>query len=298
MKRFLLLFVLVGSAWAQTYISGPRVIEGGLNYCADAGGSDTYACSLSPALKAYQTGACYTFKANTANTGAASLNLNSLGALPLKTAAGADPSTDDIVAGGTYTVCYDGTNAVLSFAPRSAASKIYLEAAGCNGTTAFLSWNSLTAEEPPAACVTETSPTPDRTWAVGQFNDDQVYGLQRTVQLPSDWTGAVDLDYIWRTTETSGAVVWQSQTFCAGPAEATSGAWNAAAAAGADTADGTADDVNSVSDTGITMTGCAASDLLYLRVFRDPAHGSDNLATAVDGVADLIGVMVTLRRTQ
>src|SRR5690348_5539880 len=45
---------------------------------ADAGSNDTYVVTLDPAPAAYETGAHYRFKANTANTGACTFNFNSL----------------------------------------------------------------------------------------------------------------------------------------------------------------------------------------------------------------------------
>ena len=82
--------------------------------CADAGSTDDYACTLGPAISSYETGGWYWFKANTANTGAATLNFNSLGAKTIKkfTAAspGADLADNDIRAGQWVHVVYDGTN--------------------------------------------------------------------------------------------------------------------------------------------------------------------------------------------
>jgi hypothetical protein len=57
-------------------------------FCSDAGASDTYACSLAPAPVAYVVGTHLRFKANTANTGAASINFNTLGALTIVKVAG------------------------------------------------------------------------------------------------------------------------------------------------------------------------------------------------------------------
>lgn len=82
-------------------------------YCADAGANDTYACSLSPVPSAYTTGASYIFKANTANTGAATINFNSLGAKTIKKVAGGittDLSDNDIRSGQFVELTYDGTN--------------------------------------------------------------------------------------------------------------------------------------------------------------------------------------------
>jgi hypothetical protein len=81
-----------------------------INYAADAGASDSYAITLEPAPTAYTTGQVVTFKANTANTGAATLNVNSLGAKTIKKNVNEDTATGDIIANQLVTVVYDGTN--------------------------------------------------------------------------------------------------------------------------------------------------------------------------------------------
>jgi len=80
--------------------------------CQDAGASDAYACSVAPPITSYTTGLLVNFKANTANTGVSTLNLNSLGAIALKkwsSATLSDTATGDIGAGQWLTVVYDGT---------------------------------------------------------------------------------------------------------------------------------------------------------------------------------------------
>jgi hypothetical protein len=64
-----------------------------VQFCLDAGANDTYACNLSPAITAYVIGTMYRFKANTANTGAASINFNGVGALTIKKKAAVSPRT-------------------------------------------------------------------------------------------------------------------------------------------------------------------------------------------------------------
>ena len=80
------------------------------NYAADAGSNDTYVISLDPAPTAYFAGMEIIFKANTANTDACTINVNSLGAKSIKKAVSTDLSTNDILAGMLVKVCYDGTN--------------------------------------------------------------------------------------------------------------------------------------------------------------------------------------------
>ena len=62
-------------------------------------------------------------KFDTVNTGACSLNLNSLGAKSIKLIDGSDPLDGDIAAGSTNDLVYDGTNFVLqSVAVRASSS--------------------------------------------------------------------------------------------------------------------------------------------------------------------------------
>lgn len=115
MKRLILFLILATASlgWSQTLINGSRVIAGTWNYCADAGSTDAYACSLSPAITAYATGGRYTFKAATANTGGATLALNGLTAIALVKYVGGVAQAladNDIRAGAIVEVLYDGTN--------------------------------------------------------------------------------------------------------------------------------------------------------------------------------------------
>lgn len=80
------------------------------DYQADSVGTDSYAITCSPAPTAYTTGMRFTFKAATANTGACSLNVNSLGAKTIKKNYNSDLETGDILADQIIEVVYDGTN--------------------------------------------------------------------------------------------------------------------------------------------------------------------------------------------
>lgn len=98
-------------------------------FAADAGTTDDYVITLSPAISAYVPGVFYSFKANTANTGAATLNINGLGAKTIKKVPGGittDLATNDIRAGQWVIVTYDGTNfqmqSLLGNAPAGAGT--------------------------------------------------------------------------------------------------------------------------------------------------------------------------------
>lgn len=97
-------------------LTAKSVQKGAWTYAADAGSSDTYAIALAVAPAAYAAGLELTFKANTANTGAATLNVNSLGAKAIKkfcNGAISDLENNDIVAGLPVRVSYDGTQFIM-----------------------------------------------------------------------------------------------------------------------------------------------------------------------------------------
>lgn len=103
----------------------------GSRFAEDAGANDTYVVTLAPAPAAYVTGEHYRFKANTANTGACTVNFNSLGAKTIKKAAGGittDLTDNDIRAGQWVDLVYDGTNmqmqSLLGNAPAGGAGGI------------------------------------------------------------------------------------------------------------------------------------------------------------------------------
>ena len=89
------------------------------DYAASSAGSDAYAITLTPAVTAYTTGDIYYFKADVANTGACTLNVNSLGAKTIKRPDGTDTLTGDILANQFIQTQYDGTNMVLLNPPAS-----------------------------------------------------------------------------------------------------------------------------------------------------------------------------------
>lgn len=84
------------------------IIKGVAWYAADAGANDTYAITLPTAPSAYADGLTVRFKANTANTGPATLNVNSLGAITIKRPDLSDLKTGDILANQIVEVVYRG----------------------------------------------------------------------------------------------------------------------------------------------------------------------------------------------
>jgi hypothetical protein len=75
-----------------------------------AGGTDTYTCSMAATLTSYSNGRFFLVKFTNANTGAATLNVNSLGAIAIKKYGGTALAAGDIGAGQIFLLGYDGTN--------------------------------------------------------------------------------------------------------------------------------------------------------------------------------------------
>lgn len=175
----------------------------------------------------------------------------------------------------------DGTGNVLTI-PR----RIWFPAAGCNNATAGSVWDLPTSNPAVAACKTGTN----TQMGVLDFADSSNLSAQITYMLPTTWTGALDARIKWMTTATTGDVVWQLSTSCVADAETDDPAFNAASTV-TDTAKGTTNQTNDASITGVTTTGCAAGELMHLKIQRDSAHASDTLAAT----ARLIGIELVIR---
>ena len=91
-------------------VTGALSAQAGINFAADSQSTDTYVITLAPAIAAYTAGLMISFTANTANTGACSINVNGLGAKALKLAVSTDPGNSYIKAGSVVVAVYDGTN--------------------------------------------------------------------------------------------------------------------------------------------------------------------------------------------
>lgn len=97
-------------ATTNLFVTQKDLQKGAVLYAADAGATDSYAITLSPAPAAYVAGMVCRFKANTINTGGATLNVNSLGAIAIVKKQNVALSTGDIKANQIVEVIYDGTN--------------------------------------------------------------------------------------------------------------------------------------------------------------------------------------------
>ena len=116
-----LLLLSVGLAWGQPtqVINGNRVHAGWVNMGTTTGTATAYLLDFTPNMPGYVTGQCFLWNPHVANTGAATLNVDGLGAKPFKKWSGTalvDLVANDFAVGRLVLGCYDGTNIqVMSF---------------------------------------------------------------------------------------------------------------------------------------------------------------------------------------
>jgi hypothetical protein len=86
------------------------VIQNAGDYETSAGSANAYTLSIDSAITSYAAGQVFKFNANFANTGSATLNVNTIGAKTLKKHHDVNLEAGDIESGQLVVVMYDGTN--------------------------------------------------------------------------------------------------------------------------------------------------------------------------------------------
>ena len=130
------------------------------------------------------------------------------------------------------------------------------------------------------ACTPLAVTGTNRTTGYCTFTDaDGDQGVQISRALPARMQGILDADVWWKTTGTGNAR-FQFQTKCYADDEADDAAFNTASVVTA--AAGTSGRPNKQTISAITLTGCAAGELMRIRFFRNRTEGSDTLNAALD----------------
>lgn len=121
-----------------------------------AGSSNAYTASANQVLTAYYSGLWLKVKASFTNTGAATINVDSLGAKALKKGGTTDVAAGDIVQDRVYDLVYDGTNfqvlgadAVRAGNPNTFSATNTFSAA--QAFTSYLELSEMAAPSAPAA---------------------------------------------------------------------------------------------------------------------------------------------------
>jgi hypothetical protein len=170
-----------------------------------------------------------------------------------------------------------GTRNVLLFGPgtycgtalvRNAA----IPSAGCNNATPGAAWDLPTTNNPVADCY-------GTSYRFGALDYDDTASETATFhfELPTGWTGAVDIT-LWAfsnsTTQSFKATI---ATVCvATSADILNPTFNAAQTITV-TSPGTANQAFNFTQTGVTTTGCAAGQMMIVKVGRDNSDTSTAL---------------------
>lgn len=191
------------------------------------------------------------------------------------------------------TIDAEGTGNVVTI-----AFDVWIPAAACNNATATTNLDLPTSNAPTPACQTGTNTTK----GVLGFDQTTDQSAQTTLLLPDDWSGAVDVKYLWiSATGSTNPVTWCLETICTADGETEAPGTDvtfpgqAAGACVSDAGKGTANQINTATDTGILTAGCAAGEFMHMRVSRDP-NETAGLTDTHAATANLIGFELTYRR--
>lgn len=106
------------------------------DFYTDTGAADAYVLSVIASKQgptSYATGTRVRFIVGNTNTGASTINVNTIGVKNIKTNAGTDPAAGDLTAGAIIELEYDGTNFVLNVTTRLILHVQDQKVSGTNG---------------------------------------------------------------------------------------------------------------------------------------------------------------------
>jgi hypothetical protein len=127
----------LGAGTAATDAAQYGQLQIGATTIATVTGTDTLTGTLTPALSAYATGNKFSFIAVNTNTGAATINLNGLGAKNITKSGTTALIAGDIVSGQVYPIEYDGTRfQLINPSTSSGVSSITFGSTGLTPSTA------------------------------------------------------------------------------------------------------------------------------------------------------------------
>lgn len=216
-----------GATGARLFVNPTTLAQSVManRYGADAGSTDAYAIATPGVVPAYVAGQRYTFKANTANTGPATLAVDGLAATAIVKDVSLPLATGDIKAQQIVEVVYDGTNfqmisstgpvptgAVLPFHARTAPSGFLLADGTAYSRTTYAALFAVMFETIGTFTITLASPGVATLSGHGLATGDSVY-LTTTGALPTGlaantryWVTVVDANTFKLATSLANAL--------------------------------------------------------------------------------------------
>lgn len=186
------------------------------------------------------------------------------------------------------TIDVEGTGNVIT-----TTSQLSMAAAGGSVAAPILLADTVASLAPTPVCVAGSTNAALIQCTANFPDSDGDFSLQWPIFLPDDFTGTFDATFLWKAAATSGDVVWQLATVCRADGEINDAAYNTASTV-TDTAKGTTLQLNTAAITGVTVTGCAASEKMTVYAMRNRTHASDTIT----GVVSLDHLRLKLRRAQ
>ena len=260
----------------------------------DAGGTGTVggtadAITLTSisTYQALEAGLTLAFKAGSANTGAATLNLDGLGAKAIRRQGDSALVANDIIANGRYLIQYDADY------NSSAGAWVLLNPAGAAVTGRQTSWIPAIGMKPATTngAAPGTAETSSNKIMVETLNFDASTEefAQFMIRMPKGWNeGTIILQPVWThgSTTTNFGVAWGFEAIAFANDDALDASWGTEVVV-TDTGGTTNDVYIAPESTAVTVAGSpGTSELVVFRVTRVVGNAGDTLA--VD--AKLIGV--------
>lgn len=183
--------------WARLFLNPASIADivqswAWLYAWASAAWTDTYVVSMTPACTAYVTGMEICFKADVANTGACTINVNGLGAKSIKLLDWNDPSDWQIAANQFVALRYDWTNFIYIAVPTvSTSAMVTAWVNQSNFVTPYLLRAFANPYTISAWSTTITSATTSQNITAAS------YTKYKEIQATIDWTYTVEFTLLW-----------------------------------------------------------------------------------------------------
>jgi len=173
---------------------GLAILVANGDFYTDSGAADAYV--LTPANAgfaptAYGTGLQIRFIPANTNTGASTVDVNTLGVKSIKTQSGADPAAGDLAAGEAYTLYYDGANFILKtiVAPQGVPTGALMYFPASVAPNGFLKLNGVLLNRTTYAnlyayAAASGNIIDEATWAATQWGSFSTGDLATTFRIP------------------------------------------------------------------------------------------------------------------